>query len=435
MVVARRAGQYLEVLSRERSSDLTLRRDLAASYRKLGDILGQPFAPNLGNTAAALENYRKAAALLEGIAAAGRGDAALFNDWGKICALEGQISIRHGTPQSAVSAGEKSVALLERAAALQPSAAASFAVVNGRLFLSLAQMELATAQNDIARLHTAESLAANALAAARRLSTASPSDERLQLLVQKACEYLAYTEGDIAERTGDLDYRVRAARHNQEELAIVRSLYARNPNRYHRNLADALADVSHAVYTLGETRQAETAARESLRNFSELSAGDPENVEAARDVFVAHWLLAKALAAQHRDSEASAEFEKVLSGYAWVHQRNPVDQAFQVVAESRDQLAAYRLAAGHRQAAITLYQGNIQMLSQSRKVTENITLALDYGLLGDATVRADKSQAKAYYERAAALWESLLDSHQLPARWAEKPAEMRRAVSLRSLAP
>ena len=80
IVVARRAEQYLNVLSRERSSDLTLRRDLAASYRKLGDILGRPFAPNLGNTAAALENYRKAAALLEGIAGAGRADATLLKD-------------------------------------------------------------------------------------------------------------------------------------------------------------------------------------------------------------------------------------------------------------------------------------------------------------------------------------------------------------------
>jgi hypothetical protein len=43
-------------------------------------------------------------------------------------------------------------------------------VVNGRLFLALAEMELAGAQDDIATLHTAESLAANALAAARQLS-------------------------------------------------------------------------------------------------------------------------------------------------------------------------------------------------------------------------------------------------------------------------
>jgi hypothetical protein len=69
------------------------------------------------------------------------------------------------------------------------------------------------------------------------------------------------------------------------------------------------------------------------------------------------------------------------------------------------------------------------MLAKSKKGTEKITLALDYALVGDATVDIDKSKAKAYYEQAAALWESLLDAHQLPARWANKPAEMRRAVS------
>lgn len=209
----------------------------------------------------------------------------------------------------------------------------------------------------------------------------------------------------------------------------MRKLYARNPNRYHRNLADAFTDLSRALYVLGESRPSEIAARESLRNFSEISADDPENIEAARDVFVAHWHLARALAAQHRDMEASSEFEKVLSGYEWVHQQNPVDEAFQVVPESRDQLAAYRMAGGHRQAAIALYQRNILMLAKSKKGTEKITLALDYALVGDATVDIDKSKAKAYYEQAAALWESLLDAHQLPARWANKPAEMRRAVS------
>jgi tRNA A-37 threonylcarbamoyl transferase component Bud32/tetratricopeptide (TPR) repeat protein len=430
MVVARRAEQYLNVLSQQRSSDLTLRRDLAASYRKLGDILGRPFAPNLGNTAAALENYRKAAALLEGIASAGRGDAAVFKDWGEICALEGQISIRHGTPQGAVSAGEQSVALLERAAALEPSGPdARIAVVNGRLFLSLAQMELAGAQNEVARLHTAESLAASALAEARQLSAESPGDERLQLLLQKACQYLAYTEADTAERTGERDYFSRAAGHHQEELTVVRSLYGRNPNRYHRNLADALADVSKAFYTLGETRGAEAAARESLRNFSEISVADPENVEAARDVFVARWHLARALAAEHHDVEACAEFEKVLTGYEWVHQRNPEDEAVQVIALARDQLAAYRLAAGYREVAIALYQRNIQMLSESKKVPAKVILALDYGWIGDAMNQGNKRKAKDYYEQAAILWQSLLDSNRLPPRWADKPAEMRRAAS------
>jgi hypothetical protein len=183
------------------------------------------------------------------------------------------------------------------------------------------------------------------------------------------------------------------------------------------------------LYVLGEFRRSESAARESLRSFSEISAGDPENVEAARDVLVARWLLGKALAAEHRDIEASAEFERVLSGFDWVHKRNPADQAFQVVAESRDQLAAYRISAGGTREAMTLYKRNIEMLSESKKVTEKVMLALDYGLIGDATVKANKSEAKAYYEKSAVVWESLRDSHQLPARWGDKPAEMRRVVS------
>lgn len=429
MIVARRAQQYLDVLSREHSSELSLQMELATS-RKLGDILGKPFAPNLGDTAGALENYRKAAAVLESVDAAGHADAALLTEWGKVCGLEGFIAIRRDRPAEAVSFGEQSVALLERAAALQPASRdAQYALLNGRVSLAMTQMELGNALNDIARLRTAESLDEQVLIAARQIRTESPGDQRWALLVGKACEYLAFVESDIATRTGDRNYQERCLRHMQEQVEIDRWLYARNPDRYRRHLADAFADLSRAWLNSGDARQSEHAARESLRRFMEIAAADASNVEAARDVFVAHWLLARALHAEHRTAEAGPEFEKVLSGYEWIHQRNPVDQPLQVVAEACDRLAAYRMAAGDREAAVAFYQRNIEMLAESKGVTEKVMLARDYGLAGDAVAATDKSRAQAYYRQAASLWESLRNSRQLPAEYADNPAAMWRANS------
>jgi tetratricopeptide (TPR) repeat protein len=162
-----------------------------------------------------------------------------------------------------------------------------------------------------------------------------------------------------------------------------------------------------------------------LRGFLEIAAADAQNVEAARDVFVARWLLAKSLDAEHRIPEAEAEYQKVLSGYAWIHERNPADRPFQVVAEARDRLAAYRMAAGDREAAIALYRRNIEMLTAAKGVTEKVMLALDYGLAGDAIAPTDKPRAKASYEQAATLWEGLRDSRQ--AQYADKPAATRAA--------
>jgi serine/threonine protein kinase/tetratricopeptide (TPR) repeat protein len=60
-----RALRYLDGLSKEGSGDLSLQGELAASYQKVGDVQGNPYYANLGDTSGALVSYRKAAAIRE----------------------------------------------------------------------------------------------------------------------------------------------------------------------------------------------------------------------------------------------------------------------------------------------------------------------------------------------------------------------------------
>jgi eukaryotic-like serine/threonine-protein kinase len=62
-----RALRYLDSLSREASGDPSLQRELAAAYQKVGDVQGNPFYANLGDTSGALASYRKAAAIRESL--------------------------------------------------------------------------------------------------------------------------------------------------------------------------------------------------------------------------------------------------------------------------------------------------------------------------------------------------------------------------------
>lgn len=50
---------YLDNLSRETSGDVELMTELARAYRRVGDVQGSPFQPNLGDSAAAETSYRK----------------------------------------------------------------------------------------------------------------------------------------------------------------------------------------------------------------------------------------------------------------------------------------------------------------------------------------------------------------------------------------
>jgi eukaryotic-like serine/threonine-protein kinase len=55
---------FLDGLAKQAGNNAKLRSDLAAAYMRLGDLLGNPDKPNLGDTKAALQSYRKALAML-----------------------------------------------------------------------------------------------------------------------------------------------------------------------------------------------------------------------------------------------------------------------------------------------------------------------------------------------------------------------------------
>jgi non-specific serine/threonine protein kinase/serine/threonine-protein kinase len=58
-----RALEYLDSLAQQSKGDVSLQSELATAYERVGDVLGYPYAANLGDTAGALQSYRKALAI------------------------------------------------------------------------------------------------------------------------------------------------------------------------------------------------------------------------------------------------------------------------------------------------------------------------------------------------------------------------------------
>ena len=69
-LIVSRALEYLDNLSKEADKP-ELRRDLAAAYQKIGDVQGNPYSANLGDTDGAMASYRKADSLLQSLVAKG----------------------------------------------------------------------------------------------------------------------------------------------------------------------------------------------------------------------------------------------------------------------------------------------------------------------------------------------------------------------------
>lgn len=123
---------YLDSLSAEAAGDQSLLRELAASYDKLADVLGQPNTPNLGDLHGALAAYRLAQTARDRVVAAGQADAALRSDRvttsskvARVLYLTGQLEASVQEARSATAAAA-ALATVDKGPAAQLRLAASY---------------------------------------------------------------------------------------------------------------------------------------------------------------------------------------------------------------------------------------------------------------------------------------------------------------------
>ena len=64
-LIVSRALEYLDSLAHDAGGNAALQRELATAYEKIGDIQGNPYSANIGDTDGALTSYRKAVQIRE----------------------------------------------------------------------------------------------------------------------------------------------------------------------------------------------------------------------------------------------------------------------------------------------------------------------------------------------------------------------------------
>ncbi len=112
-----RAQEYLDSLSAQSKGDVSLQKELAAAYDRVGDVLGYPYGANLGDTPGALESYHKALAIRESLVPAAPGDVALQRDTARTYFKIAQVQESTGHFAEALAALGKSQGIAHRLAA------------------------------------------------------------------------------------------------------------------------------------------------------------------------------------------------------------------------------------------------------------------------------------------------------------------------------
>jgi non-specific serine/threonine protein kinase/serine/threonine-protein kinase len=354
----RKSLRIREALMRSSPNDFQTRRDLAVSYRKLGLVVWET-----GDMAGGLENNRKALALFEALAGERGGDLELRLELVRSYDYVGLILQEQGDVPGALAHYGKALEILE---SFPPTDQKNEKV---RRAFSVVHEHTGTALLLKGDLNEALEHNAKALAARATLSAEFPlnADYRRTLVVSH------YNHGEILGKMG----RDREALESyRNDLAIAEELSTADPrnHQYRDDRAFALIRIGDMLAKLGDLPQALTKYRESLILRAEDVKADPSNL----------WKRASLIDAQAKSAKTSAkmgERDAALAGCTEtlslmentsVEPTNAQIRSFFAdtyadLAEAYSALASdAEGSASHQRAACDMYRRSLEILADMR---------------------------------------------------------------------
>ena len=276
-LLVKRALEYLDSLAKERGSDSSLTRELAAAYQRVGDVQGNPYQGNLGDIQGGLASYRKAIDLLTRLTDKPGADAedhsALADAYLTGCGMPLLI----GDAAAAVDMSAKGLALRRHLVGDGPRDP------KRRRELSTA-LRIYAYNLTVAELHSQalDSLREQA-AILRELLVEKPDDAELR----RDLGQNRYVTGVALRKLGDRN-GARAALAEAESLQ--RNLAASNPNSgtLRRNLFWTLTDLGNLLFDSNELGPSREKYREALEIAQSLNRADPTSIDGRVLVAMAH---------------------------------------------------------------------------------------------------------------------------------------------------
>lgn len=292
-----RALEYLDSLANEASDDPSLQRELATAYEKVGDIQGNPYVGNLGNTDGALASYHKAIAIRESLSANNPGLESEM-EFGKSYRSMGDILEQKGDIAGTIDAYRKSLAIFLRLDQSYPNNS----LVSDELARAYEALGdgLGRSDDSVEKLDCYR----KTLAIRLRLLGAEPTNKKILRSTAIAHMKVGSTEGPALG-----EENVRKA------VNILENLSAEDPTnaRSRREVGFAYYQLGNLLTQGGDFQSALTARRKALDIRQAVSAADPKNAQAKFDLAVGHADLAEALLNTGVLSQAEQNARQALS--------------------------------------------------------------------------------------------------------------------------
>ena len=289
-LLVRRALEYLDSLAREAQDDVSLQRELASAYVRIGNAQGNPNNANLGDTAGALRSYGEALRISQILLVMRADDLQATRSLGVALEKLSEVQSASGDVAAAVESARRSLSAFKTIADANPSDAAA----QRSLAISYMKVGDVAGNPNFPNANDAPGALAHyrtSLEILQALHAAEPANtglERLTGVLQERIGTMLMHEGKTAEAQQSYlqsqQIRLRLAAAQPDNVEFV------------RDAAIAHEKVASVQTALGEDAAALASRRQSLQIFEQLARADAKNVQAQQSLAISHLHLADLLA-------------------------------------------------------------------------------------------------------------------------------------------
>jgi eukaryotic-like serine/threonine-protein kinase len=350
---------YLDSLEQESQGDASLRLELAAAYKRIGDVQGNEFFANLGDTSGALKSYQKALAIRRSLWSPSNQDVNGALALAELYRLISQPQQSEGDLSAALESGQAAVKLMESIDAAHP---------NDPMVVYELLSDYQTVANVLGGDISLSSMGDNEGALVYRqkeLETAERFDK-----LENGSARGKGNLGIAISTTGD---QLLQAGHASEALQnYLRAQPLFQEVAYHSNKAPRGKYLLGLLYERlslvelmkGDIRAATASANAALKLSTELAESDPRDAQSGVTIIEDYKLVADLESRTGRDRDASIHMEKAFVLVPKLVAQSPNDTEVQAMKADLNTTAgdiASRKRDYHR--ALKYYETSIGVLS------------------------------------------------------------------------
>jgi eukaryotic-like serine/threonine-protein kinase len=334
-LLVERALHYLDSLASDEGNDVSLQKELATAYEKVGDVQGDPHSANLGDTTGALASYKKALAIRQSVERNDHSEDSeqfLAADYHRL----GLVSYSRGDCPGALEYSRQAFTIKERVLTSSPESQESLA---GEYF--------STGQCQGKMKDFQEALESYRKSAKIR-ETIVLSSPALQANMQTR---LAGTYGFMAGAFSSLGDQDQAIAMQNKSMSILKTLSAADPGNatYNHYICEGYYWTGYYQQKKNELTAALGNFQRALFGFQRISTADPAEVRARRYIGYCYVSIGTVQSASGHSPEGMESLRRGLSVAEGMHRTDnsgtyvtlvDVGEAYNAIA------AAYALDAG-----------------------------------------------------------------------------------------